>query len=187
MKIEIEKKFQLTPEQKNKVENLLAGMGAELRGKSFEENTLFSGGTLDHKRRVLRLRRSGGKAILTYKERLDSDPLIKRRREEETYVDNPDAMVAILDITGDYKPALVYEKYRTAWEVAETEVTIDELPFGIFLEIEGPEEAIRRAETLLNLTELIIEPLSYAELVRKHGVKNGDVIETRFKTQKQIL
>lgn len=184
MKVEIEKKFRLTPEQKDRVENLLGEIGATLRGKSFEENTLFSGGTLDHTRRVLRLRRSGGKAILTYKERLDSDPLIKRRREEETYLDNPEAIIAILNITGSYKPALVYEKHRTTWELADTEVTIDELPFGNFLEIEGSEEAIGQVEKLLNLTELIIEPLSYAELVQKHGVKNEDIIETRFKVQK---
>lgn len=180
MKIEIEKKFQLTPEQKLRVENILPEIGATLRGKRFEENTLFGGGNLDHKRRILRLRRSGGKALLTYKERLDSDPLVKRRREEETYVENPEAIVAILSKTKGYKPAFIYEKHRSIWEVAKTEVTIDELPFGTFLEIEGDEEAIRQVENLLNLPELRVEPLSYAELVQKHGVSNGDVIETRF-------
>src|SRR5437762_492118 len=112
MKIEIEKKFQLTWEQKRKLDTLLPMIGATLRGNAFEENTIFAGRGLDHLNRALRLRRSDGKATLTYKERLDSDQLVKRRREIETDVEPPDNMIDFLSAI-DVQPALIYEKHRT--------------------------------------------------------------------------
>lgn len=180
-KVEVEKKFQLTPEQRRQLESLLPAAGAALRGESFEENLLFGGGSLDNKQRLLRLRRSGGKALLTYKERLDSDPTIRRRREEETYVENPEAIINIFALMRGYKPAIIYEKRRTTWQLAGTEITVDELPFGTFLEIEGDEEAILHVEHLLSRLELVAEPLSYPELIQQHGVKRQDILESRFK------
>lgn len=181
--IEVEKKYPLTAERKQLLEERLSEIGATSRGKVFEENVLFGGGSLDHVKRVLRLRRVGGRATLTFKERLDSsDAVVRRRREEETDVDNPDAVIAIFETTGGYKPALVYEKYRTTWEVAGTKVTLDELPFGTYLEIEGDEADIGRVEALLDIEGLATEPLSYPELVQKHGVRNGGLVETRFES-----
>ena len=181
MGIEIEKKFQLGPEQKQFLEGRLSEVGEVFRDTEFEENMLFGGGNLDHKTRVLRIRRVRGIAILTYKELLASSSGIKRRREEETRVENPEAMIHIL-ATGGYKPALVYEKLRRTWKVAGTEVTIDELPFGVFLEIEGDENAILHVEATLSLSGTGA-PLSYPELVLKYGVKNGEIIEARFKNK----
>lgn len=182
MGIEIEKKYPLTAEERRLLELRLSEIGAAARGKVFEENLLFGGAGLDHVERVLRLRRAGGRSTLTLKERLEnSDSVVRRRREVETEVDNPEALMAILGTTGGYKPALVYEKYRTTWEVAGTKVTLDELPFGVYLEIEGPDEAIAHVEGLLNVAGLTTEPLSYPELVLKHGVRNNDgTTETRF-------
>lgn len=180
-KVEIEKKFQLTPEQRQQLESLLPAAGAASRGESFEENILFGGDGLDNRQRLLRLRRSGGKALLTYKERLDSDPTIRRRREEETYVADPEAIVNIFGLTNGYKPAIIYEKRRTTWELAGTEITVDELPFGTFLEIEGDEEAIMQVEHLLGRLGLVAEPLSYPDLIEKHGVMRQGILESRFK------
>lgn len=179
-KVEVEKKFQLTPEQRGRLEELLPAVGAAPRGESFEENILFGGVGLDNKQRLLRLRRSGGKALLTYKERLDSDPTIRRRREVETYVEDPEAIINIFGVTGGYKPAIIYEKRRTTWELAGTEITVDELPFGTFLEIEGGEESITHVEHLLSRLGLVAEPLSYPELIQKHGVRRQDILESRF-------
>jgi len=180
MKIEIEKKFRLTVEQGVMLDSLLPAAGAKLRGKAFEENIIFAGQGLDQINRILRLRRCDGKAILTYKERLDSDPSVRRRREVETEVAPPENMIEILS-TIDIVPMLIYEKHRTTWDLADTEVTVDELSFGLFMEIEGDEDAIRTVESLLDRVELKVERLTYHELVLKHGTKNGDVIEARFK------
>jgi adenylate cyclase class 2 len=183
MGIEIEKKFQLEPEQKTLVEGRLTELGEMVRDAELEENVLFSGGNLDQKTRVLRIRRVRGIAILTYKELLDSSSAIKHRREHETQVEDPEAIVEILTISG-YKPSLVYEKLRTTWKLAGAEVMIDELPFGLFMEIEGDEDSILQVEGMLGLSETKDESLSYPELTLRYGTKNGEIIEARFEPNK---
>src|SRR2546421_179289 len=101
-----------------------------------------------------------------------------RRRLEEIGAD-ADALASILEALG-YRPALVYEKRRAAWRVAGAEVVLDELPFGLFVEIEGEEEAILEAEKILKLETARAEHAPYPELTLRHGKKNGDVVEARF-------
>ena len=179
MGIEIEKKYRLTREQNETVARRLRASGAVHVGDEFEENTLYAGDNLDSSRQVLRLRRVEGKAILTYKERFVSESSIKRHREDETGVEDAQALAEILDALG-LKPSLVYEKRRATWHLKDTEVVIDELPFGLFMEIEGEEDLITEVEALLGLAEAQAEMATYPELVRQHGEKRGDVIESRF-------
>src|SRR5690349_17316782 len=143
--IEIEKKYRLTAEQRDRVLQRLQEAGAEDRGEEFEENTIYGGGNLKRGTSVLRLRRVGKKALLTYKERIASESPVKQQREEETAVDEAAAMALILDALG-FQPVLVYEKRRRTWSLGRTEVVIDELPFGLFMEIEGDEQEIDEAE-----------------------------------------
>ncbi|MBC7928935.1 MAG: class IV adenylate cyclase [Rubrivivax sp.] len=180
MGIEIEKKYRLTSEQAEPLRRRLEEVGAEGQGHAvFEENIIYTGQGLDPLRRVLRLRRVDGRAVFTFKEREPTDAAIKRQREEETEVANADALAAILDALG-YRPALVYEKRRATWRVAGAEVVLDELPFGLFVEIEGEEVAILAAEKLLNLESAQAEHAPYPELTLLHGTKKGDVVEARF-------
>jgi hypothetical protein len=60
------------------------------------------------------------------------------------------------------------------------EIVIDDLPFGLYLEIEGSVTAIKEAEMLLDLDELEAEHKTYPILTSELGIKNGDVIEARF-------
>lgn len=179
MGVEIEKKYRLTKDEREQVLARLREVGAEFCGEEFEENTLYAGGIINLKNCVLRLRRVGDKAILTYKERFPSASAIRRQREDETRVADGEAMAAILDALG-YKPALVYEKRRGTWRVAETEVVIDELPFGSYMEIEGEEDAIEKAEKLLELEAVEAEMATYPQLTSQHGEKRGEMIEARF-------
>jgi adenylate cyclase class 2 len=179
MGTEIEKKYRLLPEQRETVSQRLRQVGATLQGREFEENTLYAGGNLNARNQVLRLRRVGGEAILTFKERYKSDSAIKHQREDETRVEDAAALDAILEALG-YKPALVYEKRRATWHVRQAEVVLDELPFGLFIEIEGAEEAIQEVEDLLDLASAEAEMDSYPELTKRHGEQRGDVIESRF-------
>lgn len=182
MAIEIEKKYRLTPAERDVVMKRLGEVTAQFSGEAFEENTLYSGGVIDQKNCVLRLRRVSGKAILTYKERFQSSSTIKQQREDETEIEDADAMAAILDALG-YKPAIVYEKRRATWRVANTELVIDELPFGLFLEIEGEEADILKAESLLELAGVSPEIATYPQLTVQHGKQRGDVIEARFSSE----
>ena len=138
MPIEIEKKYRLTKKQREVVLRRLPEIGATSQGEAFEENILYGGDALDVGRCVLRLRRIGDSAILTYKERFPSSSPIKQQREDETRVSDPDAMKAILDALG-FAPILVYEKRRITWRLGEAEIVVDKLPFGLFMEIEAHE------------------------------------------------
>ena len=182
MGIEIEKKLRLTAEQVRRVRERLVEIGATRRGEAFEENTLYRGGTLDPQSSILRLRRTGSSAILTYKEistLTSSASTIKHRREDETRVEDAEALAAILAALG-FTPALVYEKWRETWEVANAEVVVDELPFGLFLEIEGEESEIPQVEGLLDLSAAEVEMATYPELAARYGQKCDGMIEARF-------
>lgn len=179
MPIEIEKKYRLTKKQKEEVLLRLPKIGASRTGEDFEVNILYTGETLDLERSVLRLRRIGSRAILTYKERFPTLSEIKHQREDETSVADPDAMEAILDALG-FTPALVYEKRRETWRLGKAEIVIDELPFGLFMEIEGSEEQIRKVERDLSIQRLRAETATYPQLTWKHGTNTGGVVEARF-------
>jgi len=181
MSIEIEKKYRLTRERLEPLRVRLKELGAEsVSEEEFEENTIYTGPGLDPRRRTLRLRRVGKRALFTFKERDTSPSAIKHQREEETEVSDANALAAILEAIG-YSPALVYEKRRATFRLNETEVVIDELPFGLFLEIEGEESAILKAERLLKLEDAQAEHAPYPELTLRHGTKTKDgVCEARF-------
>ena len=179
MAIEVEKKYRLTKKQRAEVLLRLPQIGAKRKGADFEVNTLYSGETLDVGHCVLRLRRVGKRGILTYKQRFPSRSDIKHQREDETLVDDPDAMEAILDALG-FRAALVYEKRRETWALNKTEIVIDELPFGLFMEIEGTENDIRDVERQLAIKRLRTETSTYPQLSLKHGTDYDGVIESRF-------
>ncbi|HEY0319391.1 MAG TPA: class IV adenylate cyclase [Pyrinomonadaceae bacterium] len=179
MSTEIEKKYRLKSEERERLLARLLETGAEHEASEFEENTIYTGGQLDPKRAVLRVRRVDGTTILTYKERSESASAIKHQREEETHVDDAEAIAAILDALG-YKPALVYEKRRETWRLAGAVVVIDELPFGFFAEIEGEENSIEEAERLLQLEDAEAEMEPYPQLTEQYGKRKGTTIEARF-------
>lgn len=180
MSIEIEKKYRLKVEERERLLLRLAETGAVHVASEFEENTIYSGGGLTPGRNTLRVRRVGGEAVLTYKERYPTDSAIKHQREEETRVANADALSTILDAVG-FRPALVYEKRRETWHLAGAIVVVDELPFGLFAEIEGAEEKITEAERILQLENVEAEMATYSQLTMRHGEQKESVIEARFK------
>ncbi len=157
MAIEIEKKYRLDKKRLVELTTKLGELGAEFRSEVFEENYLHRGGVIDERGAVLRLRKIGDKTLLTYKERLRNDSDIKHRIEHETTVADVDAMERIIECLG-YKLSVVYEKHRKTWHFHDVEVVLDELPFGLYMEIEGTVEAIVEAETLLQVQDLEPEP-----------------------------
>jgi adenylate cyclase class 2 len=177
--IEVEKKFRLTKRQRDAVLKRLPEVGANLECEEFEENTLYSGEALKTGSCVLRLRRAGNRATLTYKKRIPSSSAIKQQREEETAIADPEAMEAILVALG-FTPAMVYEKRRQTWRLGKTEILIDVLPFGLFMEIEGRVSDIKAVERKLGLRGLRAEHATYPQLTAKHGKAYDGLIEARF-------
>jgi adenylate cyclase class 2 len=179
MGIETEKKYRLTPEQRDRVIRSLQDSNAEYCGEEFEENTLFHGEHFEGKNCVLRLRRVGDRAILTYKQRFQTHSPIKFQREDETEVADADAMTSIILALG-YLPVLIYEKKRKTWQMNDVEIVVDELPFGFYMEIEGDENAILETEKNLRFENFEAEQETYPNLTRKFGKQSGFVTEARF-------
>ena len=182
MPIEIEKKYRLSLKDRRAIEKHLRALGAEPMAVEHEENTIYCGGNLGFGLRALRLRRVNGEAILTFKERIPSRSPIKHQKENETAVKNADAADAILRGIG-FTPGLIYEKRRTRWDVGKAKVVIDELPYGLFMEIEASEKEIKRVEKIIAAERLPVVVETYPSITAKLGKKNRKgIIEARFRS-----
>ena len=89
-------------------------------------------------------------------------------------------MAAILEALG-FTASLVYEKRRQTWRLGQTEIVIDVLPFGLFMEIEGRANEIKSVERKLSMKGLRAEHATYPQLTAKHGKRFDGLIEARFK------
>ena len=184
MPVEIEKKYRLTKAQRRAVEKRLRELGLTPKPLEFEENTLYRGGRLDFGSCALRLRRVGDRAILTFKQRIPTKSPIKHQQEEETEVANADAANAILTELG-FRPALIYEKRRARWKVGKAKVVIDELPFGLFMEIEASVKEIGRVERLIGAEALPPVMETYPTLTARLGKNRKGIVEARFVSELQ--
>jgi predicted adenylyl cyclase CyaB len=185
MPIEIEKKYRLTKSQRSLIEQRLREMSVVPGEVEHEENTIYRGGILERPGCALRLRRVNGRAILTFKQRRPSKSAIKHQDENEVAVADAEAMAAILNSL-NFRPGLVYEKRRTLWQVGKAKVLIDELPFGLFMEIEASVKEIKRVEKLLCAEKLPAVMETYPALTRELGELKRGVFEARFGTRQKV-
>jgi adenylate cyclase class 2 len=136
------------------LEQRLVQAGARLKNpRTFEANLRFDTPASDLSRgmRALRLRRDE-RVRLTYKGPNDPSQGISSREEIEFEVSSFDNALAFLEALG-YQVMIRYEKYRTTYQLGNVEVTLDELPYGSFAEIEGPGvQEIESAAAALGLT-----------------------------------
>ncbi|MCA9934207.1 MAG: class IV adenylate cyclase [Ardenticatenaceae bacterium] len=135
-------------------ERLVAVGAVLLKERVFERNVSLDTAvsTLYHHDELLRLRQDTA-VTLTYKGRsleAEQGSEAKVREELEVTVSDWDTAVAIFRRLG-FTPQVVYEKYRETWQLGEVIVTLDELPFGDFVELEGDEDAIKETAVALNL------------------------------------
>ena len=116
MAIEIEKKYRVTAAQVEALRARLALVGAEAHGTEFEVNTLYAGHGLDPRVCVLRLRRVGARALLTYKEREASAAPIKHQREDEPEVGKSGVAQELAEAGAAYAGAGDVQKRRREGE-----------------------------------------------------------------------
>jgi adenylate cyclase, class 2 len=149
---EIEVKFYLGSLEK--LEERLKELGAEQKQPRVHEvNLRFDTpqGQLTKSSQVLRLRKDTD-ARLTYKGPGSDQGGASRRQELEFQVSDFDMAQALFEALG-YRVYLLYEKYRTTYSLGPVEVTLDEMPYGFFAEIEGPDGAsIQKAAVRLGLS-----------------------------------
>ena len=165
---EIEIKFPL--ENPQAMREALLQQGALLQGRHIELNIRLDDlqRSLTARRIVLRLRRVEEEGeithILTVKTPVaDPDRSFSVRREIEVTVSDGEAMLAALSVLG-YVPYWRYEKRRETFRLGPVEAVIDEMPFGWFLELEGPKDEIRELAARLGLDLSEGMTLSYAQI-----------------------
>lgn len=179
MAIETEKKFRLTKEQYDEMIVALDELEAQFIREDFEVNELYGGGILEEEKAVLRVRKINERTILTYKRRLKNDFGVKQNTEHETCVEDAEAIENIIKCLG-FQMGMVYEKRRKTWRLNNVEIVLDELPFGLFMEIEGKITEIALIEMMLEIEDFTVEHHTYPSLTFHLGVEKDGVIEARF-------
>jgi len=113
--------------------------GSLKKTKVFETNLRFD--TIDQRLagafEVLRLRKDN-RARLTFKGPRDPCSRIQVRKELEIEISNFETAQRILEALG-FSVSVIYEKFRTTYNLENVEIMLDEMPYGDFIEIEGPD------------------------------------------------
>jgi adenylate cyclase class 2 len=126
-------------------------------------------GDLTRTAQVLRLRQDTA-ARLTYKGPGETVGGVHARREIEFTVSDYQSAQLLLETLG-YQVSLMYEKFRTTYNLEGLQVTLDEMPYGNFTEIEGTDPAAIRATAArlgINWDARILESYTYLfDLLRK--------------------
>lgn len=170
------------------VAQMLEVIGAKLTApRIYERNVRYEDATntLSERGIVVRLREDS-RVRLTYKEPPVSpftSSNLSYRYEAEVEVSDFATMELILGKLG-YHPYLVYEKYRTTYELDEAEIVLDEMPYGNFIEIEGAPDAIEQVIIKLDLQDKKRYVTNYIRLfenLQHHlGLKLADLTFANF-------
>lgn len=123
-------------------------------------------------RQVLRLRRDAS-AVLTFKGPNQTTNRVSNRQEIEFMVSDFETARRFLEALG-YQVLVIYEKYRTTYKLDNLMITVDEIPFGNFIEIEGPDpEDIENAAKMLKLNWHNRSTASYLALFYQFRTARG--------------
>lgn len=132
----------------------------------FERNTVYDspGASLDRAGKLLRIRETGGRAVLTVKLPAEASGPHKVREEYnlEAPVATLEGIVAGLGFHAEWR----YDKYRTRYRKAGEPgvIELDETPVGNFLELEGPPEWIDATAAALGFSGSDYVAATYREL-----------------------
>lgn len=188
--LETEIKFYLSDIQS--MRQRILELGAVSCGRFFEGNVRFEDAdkTLQPKKRLLRLRRDR-KVTLTFKQAPpEINSQFKVLQELEVEVSDFDTMHHILQGLGFHQEQ-IYEKWRETLVLNQTHFCLDSLPFGQFLEIEGPEKDIKYYSAQLDFRwdqRILLNYLQIFEILQKKlGLNFSDVTFDNFKNIKADL
>jgi len=122
--------------------------GSLVQERTHEYNLRFDNrqGELSEAKSMLRLRRDSGNRI-TFKGPSETLGGVLARTEIEFDVSDFSAAERLIKALG-YRANFVYEKFRTTYDIEGLKITLDEMPYGNFVEIEGP-----NAESIRNMSE----------------------------------
>jgi adenylate cyclase class 2 len=129
--------------------------------------------------RALRVRRDGSRTTLTAKGPAPST-IVKAREELETTVGGADTIEAILVALG-YRQSFHAQKYREEFTLPGSVcAAVDETPIGVFVELEGDEDAIIAAAAALGRAPaaFVLEsyPALYHAWCAARGLRAGEML-----------
>lgn len=153
---------------------LTAQGGKLIHPRVLETNLRFDtpGADLSQQYRVLRLRKAHT-VTLTYKGMALMLDGVSQRQEIETEVGDFETARALLEGLG-YQVVRTYEKFRTEYLLNGLLVTLDELPYGDFVEIEGQRAAdIRQLAARLELDTSVNVPVNYLSLLDRFNLSRN--------------
>lgn len=183
--LEIEVKYLVT--DPDGLRKTILDAGWPSLGNHFERNIRFEDENLGliQKKQLLRLRQDS-KATLTFKSKPSkTDPRYKIHHEIEVTVSDFDAMQSILHALGFHQEQ-VYEKWRETFDAGASVLCLDRMPFGCFLEIEGPEKDIDSISKILGFSpeKAITENYLaiFSRIREKEGLPFKDITFDHFKT-----
>ena len=164
---EIEVKFYVI--HLSQIEQRLQNLGALLiQPRTFETNLRFDlpDSSLRQTGKALRLRQDEH-ARITFKGTPQQVENVISRAEFETTLGDFETGRNILEGLG-YVLVATYEKYRTTYDLGEFHIMLDELPYGNFVEIEGPDvETLKSASAKLGLNFNAAIPASYLAIFER--------------------
>ncbi len=151
------------------LEKRLVASGANLvQPRTHEYNLRFDtpSGDLGQRESMLRLRRDSASHV-TYKGPSTTLGGVLARQEIEFEVSSFAAAQKLIEALG-FRSKFVYEKYRTTYALDGLKVTLDEMPYGHFAEIEGTQAApIQAAAKKLGLDWAARLPETYISIFRR--------------------
>ncbi len=182
MKEYIEKEIKLKVDDVENVLRSLKQHGAQFEGGALERTIRFDNENKDYEKAGKFFRvRSGFKNTVTLKEKIaGGDKNVRARKETEFEVEDIDKMAYVFNVLG-LNYSMTMEKYRQHWNYGGCDVTLDELPFGVFMEIEGEENAISEVCKSLGLDESKKILVTYWELWAEISNKKDIIFEANHK------
>lgn len=120
--------------------------GYSKKPRTYEKNVMYDnlGKSIYPDDARLRVRTKGedGAKVFTYKKPLPPENGAKREIEYEIKFDDSSEQIEKILEAVYFEPKSSYERYRTEWVIGNVHVTLDEYPFGDFVEIEGEQSLI---------------------------------------------
>jgi len=145
----------------------LQAVGATLEDpRVFEENHILDDpdGRLRERQVILRVRLVNGRGLVTVKEKIAGDQGdYKMQHEQESTVGDGASLLATLHAAG-FVTAYRYQKYRRVFRRGDLLITLDELPLGDYLELEGAPADIDRTAGELGFSRSDYINESYRDL-----------------------
>ncbi len=123
---------------------------------------------------------------LSWKRRLKetTSEKVNKEEEKEVHIDNYENFIYIVENVMHFKLIESYERYRNVFENEEVEISVDEYPFGLALEIESKgQNEIENVQKWVNKLGLKIEDAyrlswddKYRELCIEQNIEQYNIV-----------